>query len=324
MTKTKKTILSSIIFSTIFCFNFLISANNASATFAGPPATVTCTGTCNSGDCGLGYIEDSIGICGRDNQTCCVNMCKDKASGTSCTTTSGKAGECMGVPAAGIYTCNEISTNIDTATGTGGPPAVTKTTIGSECNDKTCLSRNNISTNPSDSDAVTRTKFEQSCSLQSTTEKTYFLGKSTIVRSNGMITDIDDGCNIGFVSCCFTNISSTNNVLDNPLNNTATEAAQSELTGTGVDIPTNTGLADRGIKDILTNLLNWLLGIVGIIALGGFVISGIQYVISTGSEEMMETAKHNMVYSLIGIIVALGGVVIIRAIDAALNARSLF
>lgn len=90
--------------------------------------------------------------------------------------------------------------------------------------------------------------------------------------------------------------------------------------GSGVDIPTDTGLPGGSIKGILTNILNWLLGIFGILALISFVISGIQYIISAGDEKNMQTAKRNMTYSTLGIIVALAGLVIVRAIDTALRA----
>jgi hypothetical protein len=98
----------------------------------------------------------------------------------------------------------------------------------------------------------------------------------------------------------------------------------SNLTGNGIEIPGNTGLPDPkgGIKTILTNLLTWLLGIVGIIALIGFVISGIQYIIAAGDDTRMETAKKNMTYSIIGIIIALAGFVIVQAIDFALRGMS--
>lgn len=92
----------------------------------------------------------------------------------------------------------------------------------------------------------------------------------------------------------------------------------------GVVMPTSTGLADRSIKDILTNLLNWLLMIVGILALIGFIISGIQYILAAGDEKLMETGKKNMLYSIMGIVVVLASFVIIQAIDRALWAQSLF
>lgn len=86
----------------------------------------------------------------------------------------------------------------------------------------------------------------------------------------------------------------------------------------------STGLpsAPGGIRQILANFLNWLLGIIGIVAIIAFAISGLLYLTSAGDESRMGTAKKAMVYSIIGIIVALSGFVLIKAIDAALRARS--
>lgn len=75
-----------------------------------------------------------------------------------------------------------------------------------------------------------------------------------------------------------------------------------------------------GIKAILENLLKWMLGVFGTIALIGFVVSGIQYFLAAGDEKIIDTAKRNMTYSIIGVVVALAAFVIIQAVDAALNA----
>jgi len=83
----------------------------------------------------------------------------------------------------------------------------------------------------------------------------------------------------------------------------------------GVCLPTDTGLSDSLVVDILKNLMLWLLGIVGVVAIIAFTISGIQYLVSTGDEGIIETAKRNMTYSIVGIIVALAGWIIITAID---------
>lgn len=93
-----------------------------------------------------------------------------------------------------------------------------------------------------------------------------------------------------------------------------------------LDIPTGFGLPDPagGIKEILTNLLNWLLGIIGAVALISFAISGLQYFMAAGNEKSAETAKRNITYSILGIIAALSGLVIVQAVDWALNAFSFF
>lgn len=76
-----------------------------------------------------------------------------------------------------------------------------------------------------------------------------------------------------------------------------------------------------GIADILTNLLNWLLGIVGVIAIIAFLISGIQFMASTGDPSTIETAKKNALYSVIGLIIALSGYIVIKAVTNFLNAQ---
>jgi len=93
-----------------------------------------------------------------------------------------------------------------------------------------------------------------------------------------------------------------------------------------LEYPTEFGFPDPGggIKEILANLLNWLLGIIGIVALSAFVISGFQYFMAAGGETQAETAKRNMKYSILGVIVALSGFVIIKAVNTALNAGTLF
>jgi hypothetical protein len=83
------------------------------------------------------------------------------------------------------------------------------------------------------------------------------------------------------------------------------------------------GLPDSpGVKSVLVNIVKWLLEIIMVITLIAFIISGGQYLMASGNDKMIETAKKNMTYSVIGIIVALSGFVIVRAIDTALRATS--
>ncbi|OGI24966.1 MAG: hypothetical protein A3J76_03965 [Candidatus Moranbacteria bacterium RBG_13_45_13] len=82
------------------------------------------------------------------------------------------------------------------------------------------------------------------------------------------------------------------------------------------------GLSSRPIYDIIANLVKWLLAIFGFIAIIGFVIGGIQYLISAGDEDMQKRAKKTFIYSIIGVIVGLSGLVVITAIQNMLGAST--
>lgn len=92
----------------------------------------------------------------------------------------------------------------------------------------------------------------------------------------------------------------------------------------GVCFPVNTGLSSAPIYLILSNIFSWLMGIFTTIAIIAFVISGIQYLVSSGDQDMLETAKRNSKFALIGIVVGLSGFVVIRAIAAALSGGGYF
>jgi hypothetical protein len=92
----------------------------------------------------------------------------------------------------------------------------------------------------------------------------------------------------------------------------------------GVCFPNSTSLPSSDIRIIITNALNWLLAIFGLLAIIAFIISGVQYILSTGSEQMIDTAKRNMTWSIVGVIVALSGLIIIYAIDKLLRGVSYF
>jgi len=96
--------------------------------------------------------------------------------------------------------------------------------------------------------------------------------------------------------------------------------------GKGIEIPPDTGLPSNPglVKGIITNVANWLLGIIGILALIGFVIAGAQYFLVATDEKMMETAKKTAQASAIGIAIALSGYIVIAAIEKILKGISLF
>ncbi len=86
--------------------------------------------------------------------------------------------------------------------------------------------------------------------------------------------------------------------------------------------PPGTGLPSAPLTAIIQNAMYWILAIAGFFAVIGFLIAGILYITSAGNEERVATAKRALLYSIIGVIVALMGLVVLRAVIAFLGARS--
>ncbi len=66
------------------------------------------------------------------------------------------------------------------------------------------------------------------------------------------------------------------------------------------------------IATVLTNILDFLLSGVGIVAIIGIVIGGAMYFFSAGDMRRIEQAKKIIFASVIGLVVALGSVVLVR------------
>ena len=69
-----------------------------------------------------------------------------------------------------------------------------------------------------------------------------------------------------------------------------------------------------GIAQIAVNVLNFLLGIVGTIAIIMLVLAGMMYLTSAGSESRIETAKNMTTWSIVGIAIALAALIIVRQV----------
>ena len=65
------------------------------------------------------------------------------------------------------------------------------------------------------------------------------------------------------------------------------------------------------ISSVGMNILNFLLSVTGIIAIIALVLAGILYFASNGDEKKIQIAKRAMTYSILGIILAMGGMVFV-------------
>lgn len=77
------------------------------------------------------------------------------------------------------------------------------------------------------------------------------------------------------------------------------------------------GAAPGGLtlREIIVNILELLLSIVGVLAIIGMVIGGIMYLTSYGDTDRIETAKKIFTYSIIGITIALGSLIIVKQVS---------
>lgn len=66
----------------------------------------------------------------------------------------------------------------------------------------------------------------------------------------------------------------------------------------------------------LTNILDFLLSIIGVVAIIGLVIAGLLYFFAAGDMRQLALAKKATLAAITGIVIALGGYVLIRTIAA--------
>ena len=92
----------------------------------------------------------------------------------------------------------------------------------------------------------------------------------------------------------------------------------------GVCVPsgTSTGLPETSAGQVITNVMNWLLGMLGFIAIIMFVVAGFQYLTAGGDKKGTEAAKGNIKYAIIGVAVALLGYVVVYTIEQLVTASS--
>ena len=92
----------------------------------------------------------------------------------------------------------------------------------------------------------------------------------------------------------------------------------------GMNVARSYGLPEASLFNIITNILDWLLTIVGVAGVIGFAIAGVMYLTANGDEKKIGTAKQAMLASIYGVIVAICGVVVLWAATGLLSGTPLF
>jgi len=75
-------------------------------------------------------------------------------------------------------------------------------------------------------------------------------------------------------------------------------------------------------EDLVKKVVNWLLGLVSVIALIVLVIGGFRYLTSGGNEKAMESAKNIITWAVVGLVIILCSAIIINVIISILGGPS--
>lgn len=80
--------------------------------------------------------------------------------------------------------------------------------------------------------------------------------------------------------------------------------------------------ADNDLQTTLTNILNAIIGVAGLIAVIFIIIGGINYITSTGDPTKTKKAKDTILYALIGLIICALAFAIVNWAISAINNSS--
>ncbi|TAK96559.1 hypothetical protein EPO05_01710 [Patescibacteria group bacterium] len=87
----------------------------------------------------------------------------------------------------------------------------------------------------------------------------------------------------------------------------------------GVCVPTDTGLSDKTVGEVLQVALDWLLATIGVFAILMIAIAGVMYITSGGNEKNVEKAKNMLTWAIAGLAVALLGYAIVATVNGILQ-----
>lgn len=84
------------------------------------------------------------------------------------------------------------------------------------------------------------------------------------------------------------------------------------LGGSGIENPL--GESSMNLTDVLKNVINWMLGLVGFAALIALIIGGFRMIVDFGNEEQVKKAKTTILWAVIGLAVVILSYAIINIV----------
>ena len=72
-------------------------------------------------------------------------------------------------------------------------------------------------------------------------------------------------------------------------------------------------------NELVENILNWVLGIAGSVALLMLIAGGVMYATAAGSEEKLKSAKKTVLYAILGVVIVILSYSMIKVLHAILT-----
>lgn len=63
------------------------------------------------------------------------------------------------------------------------------------------------------------------------------------------------------------------------------------------------GLPEQDLPELVARIIQWVIGIIGVVLVALFVYGGVVYATSIGNEERVDTGKKIMLYAIIGVVI---------------------
>lgn len=282
---------SSIFFGVVFLFavSFGISGNALAQTFNCTSGNESGSCVAGSNECVGGTTHTGTECAGNTEKTlCCVTSSTGSGSGTACTSPGGQSGGC--------YATGQCPGSLPY-----GTQSSTCSNLGlAYC----CVARSDASGNSA------------SCS------DTASHCKSNCTNYGGIKAGCDSACPAGtgsYYYCVQTVAGSTTTTGGSTTTSSSTSSSSGGWTAGFERVQTDSGLSKSSISTIVSNLMIWMLLLFGFLSVIGFVIAGLLYLTAAGDEKQIGTAKAAMKWSIVGVVVALMGYVIIYAADTWLS-----
>lgn len=92
--------------------------------------------------------------------------------------------------------------------------------------------------------------------------------------------------------------------------------SQTDTFGGSGGITNPLGSKDQTITDLLVKVINWMLGLVGFIALIALITGGARMIMDFGSEEQVKKGKTTIMWAVIGLLVVILSYAIINIVTS--------